>query len=118
MLEIGVQQSDPVIPLEFRYDRFLEAGGGCAEKTDFFKEGQKLKYYRMPFGSGATMCPGRHFALNEIKQFLALTLLYMELELAEGQPRVGLDYSRAGLGILMPTHDVKVRYRQRTSSNA
>ena len=96
----------------FRYDRFIEAG---SEKTDFFKEGQRLKYYRMPFGSGSTMCPGRYFALNEIKQFVALTLLYFDVQLLEGQSKATLDYSRAGLGILLPTKDVQFRYRQRTA---
>lgn len=83
------------------------------EKTDFYKDGQKLKYYLMPFGSGASMCPGRHFAINEIKQFLCLLLLYFKLELEEGQARATLDPSRAGLGILSPSTDVRFRYRLR-----
>ncbi|XP_028987932.1 cytochrome P450 7B1 isoform X2 [Betta splendens] len=97
-------------PETFRFDRYMQDG---AEKTDFYKDGQKLKYYLMPFGSGSTMCPGRYFALNEIKQFLSLLLLYFDLELEEGQARATLDPGRAGLGILLPAADVRFRYRMR-----
>lgn len=82
-------------------------------KTEFYKDGQRLRYYLMPFGSGSTMCPGRHFALNEIKQFLCLLLLYFDLELEEDQTTATLDHSRAGLGVLLPNTDVRFRYRLR-----
>lgn len=67
----------------------------------------------MPFGSGSSMCPGRHFAINEIKQFLCLMLLYFDLELDQGQTRATVDSSRAGLGILFPSTNVRFRYRLR-----
>ncbi|XP_051250362.1 cytochrome P450 7B1 [Dicentrarchus labrax] len=105
---------DPEIyeePQTFRLDRYIQDG---REKTDFYKDGQKLKYYRMPFGSGSSMCPGRYFAVNEIKQFLCLLLLYFDLQLEEGQSRVTVDSGRAGLGILLPSTDVCFRYRLRT----
>ncbi|XP_035525889.1 cytochrome P450 7B1-like [Morone saxatilis] len=104
---------DPEIyeePQTFRLDRYIQDG---REKTDFYKDGQKLKYYRMPFGSGSSMCPGRYFAVNEIKQFLCLLLLYFDLQLEEGQSRVTVDSGRAGLGILLPSTDVRFRYRLR-----
>ncbi|KAM6989442.1 cytochrome P450 7B1 [Tautogolabrus adspersus] len=104
---------DPEIyeePQMFRLDRFIQDG---KEKTDFFKDGQKLKYYLMPFGSGSSMCPGRYFAINEIKQFLCLMLLYFDLQLEAGQSQATLDSSRAGLGILLPAQDVRFRYRLR-----
>lgn len=95
----------------FRFDRYIQDG---REKTDFYKDGQRLRYYRMPFGSGSSMCPGRYFAVNEIKQFLCLLLLYFDLQLVEGQTRVTVDCGRAGLGILLPSTDVCFRYRLRT----
>lgn len=104
---------DPEIyeePQTFRLDRYIENG---QEKTDFFKDGQKLKYYLMPFGSGSTKCPGRFFAINEIKQFLCLLLLYFDLRLEEGQHRAMLGGERAGLGILPPAEDVSFQYRLR-----
>ncbi|XP_012987573.2 cytochrome P450 7B1 [Esox lucius] len=104
---------DPEIyenPEVYKFDRYIEDG---KEKTDFYKDGQRLKYYRMPFGSGSTKCPGRYFAMNEIKQFLSLLLLYFDMEVVEGQTACTQDPSRAGLGILLPATDVKIRYRLR-----
>ncbi|XP_074543961.1 cytochrome P450 7B1 [Halichoeres trimaculatus] len=106
---------DPEIyddPQTFQLDRYLQDG---REKTDFYKDGQKLKYYLMPFGSGSSMCPGRYFAMNEIKQFLCLMLLYFDLQLEAGQSRATLDSSRAGMGILLPAGDVRFRYRLRAA---
>ncbi|XP_041658984.1 cytochrome P450 7B1 isoform X2 [Cheilinus undulatus] len=104
---------DPEIydePETFRFDRYTEDG---KEKTDFYKNGQKLKYFLMPFGSGSTMCPGRYFAINEIKQFLCLLLLYFDMRLEAGQSRATLDTSRAGMGILLPAQDILFSYRLR-----
>ena len=95
----------------YRFDRYLQDG---KEKTNFYKHGQKLKYYLMPFGSGTTKCPGRYFAVYEIKQFLCLVLLRFDLQLEEGQGGAALDPGRAGLGILWPSTDVRFRYRLRT----
>ncbi|KAM6918911.1 cytochrome P450 7B1 isoform 2-T2 [Xenentodon cancila] len=104
---------DPEIydePQRFRFDRFVQ---NSTERTDVYKDGQKLKYYLMPFGSGSSMCPGRYFAINEMKQFVSLLLLYLDLQLEDGQSRPALDSSRAGLGILPPSNDVHFRYRLR-----
>ncbi|XP_030630211.1 cytochrome P450 7A1 [Chanos chanos] len=104
---------DPEIyedPLTYKYDRYLDENG--QEKTSFYRNGRKLRYYYMPFGSGVTKCPGRFFAVHEIKQFLSLALTYFDLELLDPEVKVPpLDQSRAGLGILQPTYDVDFRYR-------
>ncbi|XP_036375178.1 cytochrome P450 7A1-like [Megalops cyprinoides] len=104
---------DPEIyedPLTYKYDRYLDENG--EEKTSFYRDGRKLRYYYMPFGSGVTKCPGRFFAVHEIKQFLCLLLSYFEMELLDSSVKVPpLDQSRAGLGILQPTYDVDFRYR-------
>ncbi|XP_028626199.1 cholesterol 7-alpha-monooxygenase [Grammomys surdaster] len=104
---------DPEIypdPLTFKYDRYLDESGKA--KTTFYRNGNKLKYFYMPFGSGATMCPGRLFAVQEIKQFLILMLSYFELELVESHVKCPpLDQSRAGLGILPPLNDIEFKYK-------
>ncbi|XP_062985917.1 cytochrome P450 7A1 isoform X2 [Elgaria multicarinata webbii] len=104
---------DPEIysdPLTFKYDRYLEENG--EEKTTFYRNGRKLKYYYMPFGTGLAKCPGRLFAVHEIKQFLTLLLSYFEVELDDKNVRCpSLDQSRAGLGVLQPTSDVDFKYR-------
>ncbi|XP_055007936.1 cytochrome P450 7A1 isoform X2 [Boleophthalmus pectinirostris] len=106
-------QLDPEIypePKSFQFDRYLDDG---KEKLDFYKSGQRLKYHLMPFGSGATMCPGRFLALHQIKQFVCLLLLHLDVELCDPDADVPLDLSRAGLGIMHPAHDVRFRYRPR-----
>ncbi|XP_036194194.1 cytochrome P450 7A1 [Myotis myotis] len=104
---------DPEIypdPLTFKYDRYLDENGKT--KTTFYSNGLKLKYYYMPFGSGATICPGRLFAVQEIKQFLILMLSYFELEFVDSNVKCPpLDQSRAGLGVLPPLNDVEFKYK-------
>ncbi|XP_072427637.1 cytochrome P450 7B1 isoform X3 [Chiloscyllium punctatum] len=95
-------------PEVYKYNRFVENG---LEKTAFYKRGRKLRYYLMPFGSGSSMCPGRHFAVSEIKMFLAIMLATFDLEIIEGEKPVGLNNDRAGLGILLPNSDVQFRYK-------
>ncbi len=67
----------------------------------------------MPFGSGATQCPGRFFAMNELKQFVCVALLICEIQLLENQQEAMLDNSRAGLGIMPPANQITFRYRTR-----
>nr|XP_033790646.1 cytochrome P450 7B1 isoform X2 [Geotrypetes seraphini] len=106
---------DPEIyedPEDFKFDRFVENG---KEKNSFYKRGKKLKYYLMPFGSGASKCPGRFFAVNEIKQFLALVVSYFDMEFIEDK-NLRTENSRSGLGILFPDSDIHFRYKQRFQS--
>ncbi|XP_060678654.1 cytochrome P450 7B1 isoform X1 [Hemiscyllium ocellatum] len=95
-------------PEVYKYNRFVENG---SEKTAFYKRGRKLRYYLMPFGSGSSMCPGRHFAVSEIKMFLSIMLATFDLEIIEGEKPVGLNNDRAGLGIVLPDSDVQFRYK-------
>ncbi|KAK3513705.1 hypothetical protein QTP70_028901 [Hemibagrus guttatus] len=95
-------------PQEYHFDRFVENG---KLKTEFFKGNQKVRYYHMPFGSGATMCPGRFFAITELKKFLSITLLIYDMQLTAGQQHATMDKSRAGLGIMLPANQIFFRYR-------
>ncbi|XP_053571050.1 cytochrome P450 7B1 [Bombina bombina] len=96
-------------PEEFKFDRFVEDG---KEKNTFYKNGKKLKYFLMPFGSGVSKCPGRFFAVNEIKQFLAVLVMHVDMEVVETKP-ISYDNSRAGLGILLPSSDIEFRFKPR-----
>nr|XP_034980306.1 cytochrome P450 7B1 isoform X1 [Zootoca vivipara] len=96
-------------PKKYKFDRYIEDG---KKKTTFYKQGRKLKYFLMPFGSGVSMCPGRFFAMNEIKVFLVLLLTYFDVEITEDK-QVGQDKSRIGLGILLPDTDIAFRYKLR-----
>ncbi|PRP93189.1 Lanosterol 14-alpha demethylase [Enhygromyxa salina] len=99
---------DPEIfeePERYRHDRFYIERG----VKQFFKGGERVPMPLMPFGAGVSMCPGRFFAINEVKLLVALMLSRFELELAAPGPLPGFDLSRAGLGIYPPSHDVVVR---------
>ncbi|KAM5157049.1 cytochrome P450 7B1 [Mantella aurantiaca] len=103
---------DPEIfedPEKYKFDRFVEDG---KEKTTFYKKDKKLRTFLMPFGSGSSKCPGRFFALNEIKLYIAVLLVYLDMEIAEDK-FVGFDNSRAGLGILLPDSDIEFQFRHR-----
>ncbi|XP_060940426.1 7-alpha-hydroxycholest-4-en-3-one 12-alpha-hydroxylase-like [Limanda limanda] len=105
--------TDPEIhpdPHSFKYDRFLNPDG--RKKTDFYKNGQKVKFYTLPWGSGVSMCPGRFFASSEIKQFVFLVLAYFEIELKNPEEKIPeFDFSRWGFGSMHPNRDVQFRYR-------
>lgn len=67
----------------------------------------------MPFGLGASKCPGRYFAVNEIKLLLIMLLTYFDLEIIDTKP-IGLNGSRLFLGIQHPDSDVSFRYKARS----
>ncbi|XP_077123887.1 5-beta-cholestane-3-alpha,7-alpha-diol 12-alpha-hydroxylase-like isoform X2 [Ranitomeya variabilis] len=108
-------QMDPEVhpePEKFKYKRFLNEDG--TKKSEFFKNGKRLKYFTMPWGAGTTICPGRFFAVNELKQFVFLMLSYFEFELANPKEEIpDIDPNRWGFGTMQPTHDVPFKYRLR-----
>ncbi|XP_077191706.1 prostacyclin synthase [Paroedura picta] len=108
-------QMDPEIyeePEAFKYDRFLRPDG--TEKTDFYKEGERLKYYNMPWGAGINVCIGKFYAVNSIKQCVFLLLSHFDLELKDPDTKIpDFDKERYGFGMLQPENEVMVRYRQK-----
>ncbi|XP_006012412.2 5-beta-cholestane-3-alpha,7-alpha-diol 12-alpha-hydroxylase [Latimeria chalumnae] len=111
---IAVQMDQEVHPEphKFKFDRFLKPDS--TKKTDFYKKGKKVKYYNMPWGAGTTICPGRFFAVNELKQFVFLMLTYFDFELLNPEEEIPpIDSSRWGFGSMQPTHDVQFKYRLR-----
>ena len=103
-------------PNAFDADRF---SGGRGDAT---LRGRRLPAPLMPFGGGVSMCPGRAFARNDVKLFVAKMLLNYDLRLpaaAEGPAGIdapdfpGFDVSRAGLGIYPPVAAVPYEVRAR-----
>uniref|UniRef100_A0A3Q2T6K0 Cytochrome P450 family 8 subfamily B member 1, tandem duplicate 3 n=1 Tax=Fundulus heteroclitus TaxID=8078 RepID=A0A3Q2T6K0_FUNHE len=61
-----------------------------------------------------SMCPGRFFATNELKQFVFLMLVYFEFELKNPNEEIPeIDFRRWGFGSMQPIRDVQFRYRLR-----
>ncbi|XP_004614663.2 5-beta-cholestane-3-alpha,7-alpha-diol 12-alpha-hydroxylase [Sorex araneus] len=106
---------DPEIhpePGTFKFDRFLNPNG--TRKVDFYKGGKKVHHYTMPWGAGVSICPGRFFALSEIKLFILMMVLHFDLELINPDaPVPPIDPQRWGFGTTQPSHDVRFRYRWR-----
>ncbi|XP_054836424.1 prostacyclin synthase [Eublepharis macularius] len=97
-------------PEKFKYDRFLNSDG--TEKTDFYKEGEKLKYYNMPWGAGINICIGKFYAVNSIKQCVFLLLSHFDLELKDPDAKIpDFDKERYGFGMLQPENDITIRYK-------
>ncbi|ROL50784.1 Prostacyclin synthase [Anabarilius grahami] len=109
-------QIDPQIhqqPELFQFDRFLNADG--SERKDFFKEGMRVKYPSVPWGTKGNLCPGRHFAVSAIKELVFTILTQFDLELCDKNATLPLvDPSRYGFGILQPAGDLEIRYRKRS----
>lgn len=87
--------SDPEV---YQFDRFL---GKSADTCRGF----------MPFGAGKHMCPGRHFAKNEIKITVALILHHIEYEFLQPDVKAEPILVRMGLGVAVPQNDIPIRYR-------
>lgn len=105
-----ITHRDPEVfeqPLEYRYDRFYSAG----RRKQFYKRGERVPLPLMPFGAGVSMCPGRFFAINEIKLFMINVVRAWDIEAPTG-PDPEFDHRRAGLGIYPPANDVFVRLRR------
>ncbi|KAL1781559.1 7-alpha-hydroxycholest-4-en-3-one 12-alpha-hydroxylase [Sigmodon hispidus] len=97
-------------PTTFKYNRFLNPDG--TRKVDFYKSGKKIHYYTMPWGSGVSICPGRFFALSEMKIFVLIMVMYFDFELVDPDvPVPPIDPRRWGFGTSQPSHEVRFRYR-------
>ncbi|TRY89381.1 hypothetical protein DNTS_015312 [Danionella cerebrum] len=109
-------QMDPEIhqqPEMFQFDRFLNADG--SKKKDFFKQGVRVKYPSVPWGTKDNLCPGRHFAADAIKELVFTILTRFDLELCDKNAVLPLvDTSRYGFGVLQPAGDLEIRYRLRS----
>lgn len=69
----------------------------------------------IPYGGGQRMCPGRHFAKQEIIGTLAMLLTHYEIELwvpKEGVPECDMRFFP--FGGLPPTKEIPFRMRRRT----
>ncbi|KGO43074.1 Cytochrome P450 [Penicillium expansum] len=100
------------IPLdEFWPERFVRK-----DKIDANFSLEGLTECWMPYGGGHRMCPGRHFAKNEIIGTLGVLLELFECELVDVKQaeRVKPDTRWVPYGTLPPTKKLAVRLRRRT----
>ena len=75
---------------------------------------EDLSGYLMPYGGGHGMCPGRHFAKQEIIGTLAIMATLFDIEVSEnGAGSVQPDMDGFGMGALKPKEKVVARIRRR-----
>jgi len=85
--------------LKFNPDRFLQNP----------ERGRQGNLSMRPFGGGASLCPGRHFAGNEVKQFVVGVLRRFELEVHPDVTVPPVDDVTPNQGTMKPLGDVVVR---------
>ena len=66
-----------------------------------------------PFGGGTSLCPGRHFAVNEISGYVATVMRRFDVDVVPGQKIAGLRTAVPSVGTLPPDQDVRVMIRMR-----
>jgi len=87
----------------FKYDRFIDA--------KFYKFGRQVKHPVMGFG---TLCPGKRYALLQLKWYLLTFVTRFDMRLQPGE-HAQYDANYHGHEILPPIRDVKVDFRQKPS---
>ena len=87
---------------QFQFDRFLSHDPPTLE-------GQKVPHAFMPFGGGVSLCPGRHWARNEILAFVAMISQHLHWELEEGQRLPDRDKTR--LAVFGAKTPLRMRYK-------
>jgi cytochrome P450 len=92
---------------EFRYDRFVK-------RPDLISK-------VMPFGGGISQCPGRFFAIRELKGFVCHVLKYWKIKRVEGGAKEPVkDANRVGLGInqvVLGAEEVEVEVSERRKTD-
>ena len=95
-----------VFPQPERYvvDRFVDSATPTLN-------GQRVAQALMPFGAGVSMCPGRHWARNEILVLVAMMVQRCDWQLKAGVRVPPVDYTRVGIGVYQPKGDMNINYR-------
>src|SRR4051794_27166131 len=74
---------------------------GCARGRGRYRLGKRIREQQAhlrPFGGGASLCPGRHFAQQEI--FITVAVLATAYEFDLRGPLLALDFDFYGLGAM------------------
>jgi len=87
----------------FKYDRFVDA--------KFYKFGRQVKHPVMGFG---TLCPGKRYALLQLKWYMLTIMTRFEMRLEPGE-HAEYDANYHGHEILPPKRDVNIRFRQKST---
>ncbi|KAF9642040.1 cytochrome P450, partial [Thelephora ganbajun] len=88
--------------LEYNPRRYMD-------QKRFSKNGKIVANHSMPWGGGASMCAGRHFAARALKSFMVSLLIRYTLEIdSKSSERPVFMLERVGTGALQPRGDLRV----------
>lgn len=102
---------------DFQWDRYLTTDRENLRKFTERDTGRSVQHYLLPFGGGVSMCPGRYFARDEIKIYIATLLATFDVEDQDPlQEPPKFDFARSTIGVIPPDRgDVfKIRFRRQT----
>ncbi|RYP60258.1 hypothetical protein DL769_008192 [Monosporascus sp. CRB-8-3] len=96
-----------------------DESGNASKKPRFFMKGRPNSFF--PYGGGYVMCPGRHFAKQEIIMAIAVVVTKFDIEFLEWVNADGTkserppqdDKSFAGFIAMSPDRDMKIRWKRR-----
>jgi cytochrome P450 len=71
----------------------------------------------LPFGNGANLCPGMHFAKIHCILTLAMMVESFDCDILAEPKALRIDLSKFGMGVLGPSGKVAARLRRRGTSD-
>ncbi|KAK1758041.1 cytochrome P450 [Echria macrotheca] len=104
----------------YRHVRYSNTDSDGKGKAEFVMSAGPNDFF--PYGGGISMCPGRHFAKQEIMAALAIMVTTFDIEMIEWVTMDGKsksdrpprdDLTHSGSAALPPDRDMKVRWRRR-----
>ncbi|KAH8651348.1 putative cytochrome P450 [Xylariales sp. PMI_506] len=101
-----------------KYTEETDEHGNVNRKRNFVMAGRPSSYF--PFGGGAPICPGRHFAKHEITTMVALIVSKFDIEKIEWVHLDGTPSNRAaendqrfcGAGGMPPDRNLKITWKR------
>lgn len=90
-----------------RFLRYSNDGGPAG----FSMVGKESSW--LPFGSGANLCPGRHFAKIHCIVTLAMMVDSFDCDIIAGPKDLEIDLTKFGMGVLGPRGRVGARLQRR-----
>ncbi|GAW20433.1 hypothetical protein ANO14919_099390 [Xylariales sp. No.14919] len=98
--------------LSFIHDRFLPTKVSATQRKKVSPAALRS------FGGGASLCPGRHLATNQIMIWISMLVMCFDIEPTSGSwDQPATDKSNMPSSIMSATHDVEVRFTPRQFYN-
>jgi len=81
---------------------------GEVDEKNIERKRQAKERMMRQFGGGVSLCPGRFFANYEVWSLLSCLIWQYDMSVKEGEKILTVDLRTPNLGVMSPTHDVKI----------